>query len=299
MWQAGLIGVVTFCWVALAHAFPPLAGISASVKVAPWVPTPEQHVLITVSDAASGNYGLNPDFSEVGATRNGNTITVAAKFQSTISSDITVATRTVDVGALPPGRYTVVYSSDSASNPSYHQATMQFSVTTGGLTTVVEFYNAEQDHYFITADAAEQALLDNGTMRGWVRTGETFKVMFGEDMQTSAKSICRFYGLPSTGLDSHFFSASMSECIDVLNRWPLQWQLETTNAFGITAEVPQGSCPADSQAVYRLFNNRADVNHRYTTSKTTRDAMLAKGWILEGGALTPNSLERVAMCAPI
>lgn len=286
-------------WFTVAQAFP--LSFGAQVSVRPWVPTPQQHVLITVHDAYTGALQPNPDFKDVVATVNGNVITVAATFPADWTVDFTrnFATRTLDIGTLPAGRYTVVYSSDSTWNPAFHHATMQFSVAGGGLTTVVEYYNAAQDHYFITADAAEQLLLDDGTMRGWVRTGETFKVMFGETMQTAAKSVCRFYGLPSAGLDSHFFSASMTECIDVLDRWPLQWQLETTNAFGITVEVPQGSCPADSQAVYRLFNNRADVNHRYTTSKTTRDTMLARGWILEGGALTPNSVERVAMCVPI
>ena len=34
--------------------------------------------------------------------------------------------------------------------------------------------------------------------------------------------------------------------------------------------------------VHRVFTNRADANHRYTTSRTTRDLMLTKIWIAEG-----------------
>jgi serine protease len=180
-----------------------------------------------------------------------------------------------------------------------HQAALAFSVAEGGLATVVEFYNAAQDHYFITADTAEIALLDQGVMRGWTRTGETFKVMFGEAMQSSAKSVCRFYGLPSAGLDSHFFSASFDECVTVIDRWPRQWQLETTNAFGVVAEAPVTGCPGASQPLYRLYDNRPDVNHRYTTSTTTRDAMTARGWILEGSASPTAPGDRVAMCVPI
>lgn len=290
--------IVLLSLAATAHAFLPV--YQAQVSVRPWVPTPQEHVLIAVSDIYSGNIGgIGRDFSDVTVTVNGNTITVAAKFAPVDSATAGIVSRVLDVGTLPAGRYTVVYSADSDWNPSFHQATMQFSVAEGGLTTVVEYYNAARDHYFITADKAEMMLLDNGTMSGWTRTGETFKVMFGESMQSSAKSICRFYGLPSAGLDSHFFSASMSECIDVLHRWPTQWQLETTNAFGVTNEAPVTNCfLGDTQPLYRLYNNRADVNHRYTTSKVTRDAMVAKGWILEGSSF-PNPSEKVAMCVPV
>ena len=276
-----------------------LSMYEAQVSVRPWVPTPQEHVLITVSDTYTGTLQPGRDFSDVTATVTGSTITITAKFAPVDNLNVAIVSRTLDVGMLPAGRYTVVYSSDSDWNPSFHHATMKFGVAEGGLTTVVEYYNAAQDHYFITANATEMALLDNGTMRGWTRTGETFKVMFGESMQSSAKSVCRFYGLPSAGLDSHFFSASTSECIEVLNRWPNQWQLETTNAFGVTNEAPVTNCLNDTQPLYRLYNNRADVNHRYTTSKTTRDVMVAKGWVLEGSAFPSTPSEKVAMCVPI
>ncbi len=32
-----------------------------------------------------------------------------------------------------------------------------------------------------------------------------------------------------------------------------------------------GVCPANTIKVYRVFSNRPDANHRYTTSKPTRD----------------------------
>ena len=43
--------------------------------------------------------------------------------------------------------------------------------------TVVEFYNASLDHYFITWVPAEIALLDTGATKGWTRTGKTFTVL--------------------------------------------------------------------------------------------------------------------------
>jgi hypothetical protein len=44
---------------------------------------------------------------------------------------------------------------------------------------------------------------------------------------------------------------------------------------------------------YRVFDNRADANHRYTTDRSVRDAMVAKGWIAEG-----DGPDAVVMCAP-
>ena len=39
---------------------------------------------------------------------------------------------------------------------------------------VTEFYHAGLDHYFMTANPGEKALLDNGTLTGWKRTGVGF-----------------------------------------------------------------------------------------------------------------------------
>ena len=44
---------------------------------------------------------------------------------------------------------------------------------------------------------------------------------------------------------------------------------------------------------YRVWDARADTNHRYTTSRTIRDQMVAMGWVAEGYG--PDS---VIMCAP-
>ena len=52
--------------------------------------------------------------------------------------------------------------------------------------------------------------------------------------------------------------------------------------------------PATGQVnVYRVFSNRANANHRYTTDKAVRDQMLAKGWTAEG-----DGADIVVMCAP-
>jgi len=51
------------------------------------------------------------------------------------------------------------------------------TVTTPVLaTTSIEFYKADIDHYFMTADSDEATSLDNKPEWNWVRTGKSFSV---------------------------------------------------------------------------------------------------------------------------
>jgi len=84
----------------------------------------------------------------------------------------------------------------------------------------IEYYNAALDHYFVTSFADEIAKLDAGDFVGWQRTGQHFTVFDPATPVTGASPVCRFYGLPSAGLDSHFYSASPAECADVLSASP-------------------------------------------------------------------------------
>lgn len=162
-----------------------------------------------------------------------------------------------------------------------------------GSVLAVEYYNTQRDHYFLTADSAEKQILDAPSHAGWVRTGEAFWVYPAGLLPEPVQSVCRFYGLPAAGLDSHFFSASNTECEEVLSRFPQAWLLETSDAFRVfLPEVATGACPVRTAPVYRFFNNRQDANHRYITDRDLRDDMLARGWIREG-----YGGEGVAMCA--
>jgi len=108
--------------------------------------------------------------------------------------------------------------------------------------------------------------------------------------------VCRFYGTPAAGLDSHFYSASAPECADVLARFPGVWLEETTNAFGVfLPDMQTGQCPANSIPVYRLWNQRTDSNHRFTTDPVVQQQMVARGYAAEGYGGGPMP---VAMCAP-
>ena len=160
--------------------------------------------------------------------------------------------------------------------------------------TVVEYYHAALDHYFITANAKEIADLDSGVHKGWARTGKSFKAYaVGSTGNTGRRPVCRAYGNPAAGLDSHFYSASPQECVATLTKFKDAWLLEASEVFEM--ELPgssTGECSSGGQPIYRVWNNRADSNHRYTTSIADRDAMVAKGYVKEGYG--PNS---VTLCA--
>ena len=153
---------------------------------------------------------------------------------------------------------------------------------------LVEFYHAELDHYFMSADAAEIALLDAGTLTGWQRTGQDTGVFVAP--QAGAQAVCRFYLPPGDG-DSHFFSASPAECADVAARFP-RFALESAAVFYVALpDASAGTCPADTVPTYRLWNQRTDSNHRYTRDPAIKAQMIARGYVAEGyGA------DAVAMC---
>jgi hypothetical protein len=159
---------------------------------------------------------------------------------------------------------------------------------------VVEFHHAALDHYFITANAKEIADLDSGVHQGWTRTGKSFKAYaVGSTGNTGRRPVCRAYGNPAAGLDSHFYSASPQECVATVTKFDGAWLLEASEVFEM--ELPNtstGECHSGNLPIYRVWNNRADSNHRYATSIADRDAMVAKGYVKEGYG--PDS---VTLCA--
>ncbi len=166
-----------------------------------------------------------------------------------------------------------------------------------GMIDAIEFYNASLDHYFVTAFADEISKLDSGATVGWQRTGQSFKVLEAGDTTPGASSVCRFYGVPAAGLDSHFYSASAVECDAVKLKFPTAWLLESTDVFQVyLPNLTTGVCPSNTVAVYRSWNKRADSNHRYTTSAAVQAAMIAKGYAAEGYGAAGHE---VAMCAPM
>ncbi len=171
-------------------------------------------------------------------------------------------------------------------------AAVRFALASTGAAvpvTVVEYYRAALDHYFMTWSAAEIALLDAGTtIKGWTRTGRTWKALMNEAAGTSP--VCRIYIPPGKG-DGHYFGRDAAECNGTMAKNPT-FVLETP-AFFYLYPPTSGNCAAGTVPVYRLYSNRVDANHRYTTDRAVRDAMVAKGWLAEG-----DGPDTVVMCAP-
>ena len=160
-----------------------------------------------------------------------------------------------------------------------------------GAFQVVEYYRADFDHYFITAIPAEIFYVDTYLSGIFKRTGLYFYAFQSPFVAPlGSRPVCRFF---AAGLiNSHFFTASSSECQFVLTHWPGVWNLETPAAFYIQVPDNNGVCPANTLPVYRFFDNRNDANHRYTLDLSVRRAMLNRAWVPEGYG--PNS---VAFCS--
>jgi uncharacterized protein (DUF1800 family) len=153
---------------------------------------------------------------------------------------------------------------------------------------VIEYFNAGLGHYFMTASPDEAAMLDAGTVvSGWTRTGVEFGAFASASDRADAVPVCRFFGTPGRGPNSHFYTADAAECASV--RQNPDWTYEGL-AFYIDA--PQGGrCAAGTTPVYRSFHagtSVGDSNHRFLVDLTMHEKM-APTSILEG----------VVMCSPL
>lgn len=202
-----------------------------------------------------------------------------------------------------------VYMSGYSSSPNFPVTPGAFRTAYGGgqfdsivakfkglgmpqtvLPTVVEFYNASLDNFFITADPNEQAAVNNGAAGpGWVMTGNNF-------IAGGPSKVCRFYGSLSPGPNSHFYTIDPAECQSLKNiqattpATQKRWNFES-NDFS-SSIAANGQCGSGLIPVYRAYNNgfarAVDSNHRITANLAAYQAQLAKGWLAEG----------VVMCAP-
>ena len=108
-----------------------------------------------------------------------------------------------------------------------------------GQSVAVEFYNRALDHYFITMSPREIADLDAGVHP---RMGaHRLRASWRTTRRLPARAPCAgTTATPGFG-DSHFYSASVSECAAVTAN-PQQypgWTLETSNAFYIALPDPR------------------------------------------------------------
>jgi len=154
--------------------------------------------------------------------------------------------------------------------------------------TVTEFYNTTLNHYFMTAEQAEvNAILAGSAGPGWVLTGKTFKAYPSvANGRLDAVPVCRFYGTPGKGPNSHFYTADAAECATV--KLDPGWTYEGIAFYAVGNGV--GYCPYSDydnkplEQVRRAYNNRFDLNdsnHRFTTDQSAYNRMIQTGWKAE------------------
>jgi uncharacterized protein (DUF1800 family) len=155
--------------------------------------------------------------------------------------------------------------------------------------TAIEYYNTYLGHYFVTADPAEASAIDSGGAGpGWQRTGGEFGVFRSASDAPGLSPVCRFYGTPGIGPNSHFYTSDPAECASV--KASVGWSYEGI-AFYIAAPN-EGQCATGTTPVFRSYNNgfaRNDSNHRFTVDPTVFAHSASFGYAPEG----------VAMCAPL
>ena len=152
---------------------------------------------------------------------------------------------------------------------------------------VVEFFNTELGHYFVTAGPGEIATVEaGGAGPGWQRTGQQFRAWIDEGgIPLSAPRVCRFYGTPKKGPNSHFYALNGPECESV--KQDAGWTFEgmAFSLYPVSSNGQAPRCPDGLIPVYRAYNNRFsanDSNHRYTTSTAIYQQMVQQGWLAEG-----------------
>jgi len=156
----------------------------------------------------------------------------------------------------------------------------------------VEYYYQAWNFYFITSIPAEIAALDGGAFGGvWLRTGQQFNVYSTANPPAGATTVWRFFSTSFAPKSSHFYTDIVSEYNSLLAN--PNWQLEGP-VFNTPPPAADGTCPAGSIPIYRLYNNGMGgaPNHRFTTDPSLRAQMIAQGWAAEGFGIG------VVFCSP-
>lgn len=151
--------------------------------------------------------------------------------------------------------------------------------------SIVEFFNAPFNKYFITASPADWAVLDQHASIGWKRTGVTFSA-YTQGQDAAALPVCRYF---APAVASHFFSVSKADC-DLLAVTP--GFVYEGIAWYATPPIA-GTCVSGTSSLYRTFNNGSNTNngpanHRYFNDYSFYQSYAVKGYALEG----------LAMCLP-
>ncbi len=191
------------------------------------------------------------------------------------------------------GTYVARVRPDGSMDPEFKASVPWQQAVERDFVAAVPFYNAALDQYFVTSDLGEIAGLPRDPVTGWSARDGWFHVYPAGWTATPTVPVCRFYGRPDAGLDSHVLTANAGECAALAADGGARWSAESPETFRVILPDPlTGACPPGHPPVYRLWNGRADGGHVLSTWPSRSDPRIAKGYVAEGWGP-----ESVAMCA--
>lgn len=235
--------------------------------------------------------------SEFALEASGGTCTAASTLAVSASCIIAV-TFAPNAASVRSGTLSIAHN--AVGSPSTVSLAGTGVASTGATTTtMVEYYFAALDYYFITSRAGDIAALDAAA--GWARTGKSFKVYTTQ--QSGTLGLNRYYFdqiAVNNTRGSHFYTVVQAEkdALAGLNptnaptpRLPFNEGVDSY-AFAPLVEGVGGSCAAGQVPVYRIFRGQTQFpdnpNHRFTTDTAVYNNFVTLGWDGEG----------VKFCAP-
>jgi hypothetical protein len=163
----------------------------------------------------------------------------------------------------------------------------------GAKSQVVEYYDAQFGHYFITPLPGEISALGKPPFDAWQPTGYTFNSYDAVGVPAGTIGVCRFFNDDFDGISTHFYAPHGLGCEDTIADFP-DWQLESSQLFNAFLPDADGNCPVGNLPIYRLYNNGQGgaPNHRFTIDPRVRELMIHRGYVPEGAGIG------VGWCAP-
>jgi hypothetical protein len=146
-----------------------------------------------------------------------------------------------------------------------------------------EFYHADFNHYFHTANETETRYLVDGAFGDdWHRTFEFFRVWTTPG--PGRLPVSRFFSTQWGTKSSHFYTANAAERAALISGQIPGWQLEADNVYYIMLADANGNCPDGTVPLWRMYNNGMGgaPNHRFSIYQATFLTMVGLGWVGEG-----------------
>jgi len=155
-----------------------------------------------------------------------------------------------------------------------------------GEALVRELYNANINHYYVTASADEaNSILTFPGQQSWRLTGMGFKAWLAQPTDPALAGVapvCRFDLRGHASPTVAFFTASASDCA-ALKAAGSGWSFDSIAFYMQPVDAFQ-RCPDGYIGVNRAYNQgfaHFDSNHRYSTSDSTMHDLEREGWLYE------------------